>query len=177
MRFHRLFRLLISLVAVLALLIVSSAWFAAPALAAPPPSSSSSSVVTYSPSSNGAAPAVINIWPCTVQVFAGKLGSTTLWAQSFTSCNGQFESTQVTISAWHCNVSVAGACIGGWDYQGTMTNGSCFVTWETQLWCPSSGVATRGVGSGELWRAQALSCTVDPSGDGACGTATQQVQF
>jgi|GEM_PF-5511731 hypothetical protein len=59
-----------------------------------------------------------------------------------------------------------------------MNNGECTVTVNYYLWCPSSGVATwGGIGSGQLWKAHAESCTTDFENQRACGVAEQEVQF
>jgi len=181
MRLQQYPRVLVPLVVVLSLLIVSAVFLGVPSahaesLSAPPPGSIGSPIVTYAPSQSGTAAPAASIWPCTVQVFAGQASSTSMWATSYTSCNGAFASTVVDITAYHCTFSIGSTCYY-WAYVGEMQYGHCSVGFGYQLWCPQSGYAYQSVGTGQLWKAHAHSCTTAYDGSYACGDAEQTVQF
>ncbi len=99
-----------------------------------------------------------------------------MWATSYTSCNGAFSSTVVDLTAYHCTFSVGSTCFY-LAFVGEMQNGHCSVGFGYQLWCPATGYAYQSVGTWELWKAHAHSCTTAYDGSYACGDAEQTVQF
>lgn len=141
---------------------------------APPAATQSATAIlpySYQPPSGGG-----TTWPCTVQVVGSRSGST-LQGSSYTLCNGAYVSTNVTITAYHCNFSLFGNCTS-WDSGWPMTNGSCSNEFDYQLQCPATGKATKtNIPSGQLWKVQSTSCTRDVDGLSACGTVYEQVSF
>ncbi|MGH2496350.1 MAG: hypothetical protein ACRDIV_16760 [Ktedonobacteraceae bacterium] len=138
----------------------------------------SSGAVRYAPTKQYAS---TSTWPCYAQATGWAGGSSILWGYGSNWCNGEFASTFISMSAWHCAASAGTLCFW-WNYAGIMhqSNGlaNCKYTYTNYVYCPDIGVASYGgIHKGELWGVQITATTRGLDGQEASATNLYQVQF